>query len=493
MENIVKLERQVKEIYDSVLRPLGEKYHFKIPLHLEEAPRLPTVLFLGNHSSGKSSFINYLTESKLQKTGLAPTDDGFTIITYGEVSEEADGQTAVTHPDLAFTSLRELGPQFLSRLRLKAHPHELLKQVMLVDSPGMIDASASGNSRGYDYAGAVRAFAERADLILFFFDPDKPGTTGETLNVFTEILGGLQHKLMILMHKVDQFQSMRDFARTYGTLCWNLAKIIKSKDIPHIFNTYLPGVRTPDSNSLPLEDFDVSLDEIIAQIHRAPTRRLDNLVSDLYTTTNQLLVHLKVVQCIARDYLKRRSFAALATILPVVAGGGGATYFWRQEDLETAAILAGSGIGLGALVFFISRYLLQRFRQRLRTVDALNPFFEQAFHLELSRKERPDLRGWWESVRTETLHSLSTLGVANIPLGIRTLGQFRKLEKIISDQVPTLRRTLTTYHRSLRTVPDEKQARKERRKAKRQQKEASRTETAVEPVLENIEVKNQVD
>ena len=65
---------------------------------------------------------------------------------------------------------------------------------MMVDSPGMIDSprtmwrnanetqsnAASRSERGYDFPGAVRWFAERADVILLFFDPDKPGTTGET-------------------------------------------------------------------------------------------------------------------------------------------------------------------------------------------------------------------------------------------------------------------------------------------------------------------------
>jgi ribosome biogenesis GTPase A len=37
---------------------------------------LPFVLLVGNHSSGKSSFINYLLGRKIQTTGVAPTDDG---------------------------------------------------------------------------------------------------------------------------------------------------------------------------------------------------------------------------------------------------------------------------------------------------------------------------------------------------------------------------------------------------------------------------------
>lgn len=67
-------------------------------------------------------------------------------------------------------------------------------------------------------------FAERADVILLFFDPDKPvcwfdrlveillsysrlylgmqGTTGETLACMTNSLVGLDHKLHIIMNKV---------------------------------------------------------------------------------------------------------------------------------------------------------------------------------------------------------------------------------------------------------------------------------------------------
>lgn len=94
---------------------------------------------------------------------------------------------------------------------------------MMVDSPGMIDSPmsrasiynndgsnpdssgrrrGSDTSRGYDFEGVVRWFAERADVILLFFDPDKPGTTGETLSILTNALPGMDHKLYIVLNKV---------------------------------------------------------------------------------------------------------------------------------------------------------------------------------------------------------------------------------------------------------------------------------------------------
>ena len=83
--------------------------------------------------------------------------------------------------------------------------------------------------RGYDFEGVCRWYAERADVILLFFDPDKPGTTGETLSILTNSLVGLDHKLLIVLNKADQFRKIHDFARAYGSLCWNLSKVIQRK------------------------------------------------------------------------------------------------------------------------------------------------------------------------------------------------------------------------------------------------------------------------
>ena len=43
----------------------------------------------------------------------------------------------------------------------------------------MIDGADNNKEQPYDFAGVVRWFAEYADLVLLFFDPEKPGTTSE--------------------------------------------------------------------------------------------------------------------------------------------------------------------------------------------------------------------------------------------------------------------------------------------------------------------------
>ena len=160
---------------------------------------------------------------------------------------------------------------------------------MLVDSPGMIDAHGhrggsggggsdssdssgegaamrgnrahalslegvchgsgadSGMGREYDFPGVAAWLAARADVILFLFDPDKPGTTGETLAVLRHIR---RHhaKVHLVLNKVDDFESIADLARCFGTLTWNLARVLQgNKDMPRIVPMFVPMVDASDN------------------------------------------------------------------------------------------------------------------------------------------------------------------------------------------------------------------------------------------------------
>ncbi len=77
------------------------------------------------------------------------------------------------------------------------------------------------------------------------------------MKVFTEALGSVDHKLLLVMnkvtlliyfrfdtnwgHKVDTLLTLSDLSRTFGTLCWNLSKAISTKDMPYIHLSFIPG------------------------------------------------------------------------------------------------------------------------------------------------------------------------------------------------------------------------------------------------------------
>lgn len=62
---------------------------------------------VGNHSSGKSSFINYVLGRQIQTAGVAPTDDAFTIIAPGPADRDQDGPALSMFKHVVVMSCRD--------------------------------------------------------------------------------------------------------------------------------------------------------------------------------------------------------------------------------------------------------------------------------------------------------------------------------------------------------------------------------------------------
>ena len=77
------LQAELQHKVKRSLSPLFAKYKLDFS-NLESILKWkPIVLVIGNYSSGKSTLINELLGEDIQRTGQAPTDDSFTIITAG--------------------------------------------------------------------------------------------------------------------------------------------------------------------------------------------------------------------------------------------------------------------------------------------------------------------------------------------------------------------------------------------------------------------------
>jgi len=313
---------------------------------------IPMVLVLGNHSSGKSTFINHMLGQRVQKTGRAPTDCTFTVLAGGLREERLDGAALVRHAQYGFGDVQRLfGREFVSQVELKVVPGSPLLDeggLMIVDSPGMIDPPGTSldrtdEDRGYDFKRVVQWFADRADVILVMFDPDKPGTTFETLDVLTNSLQGMSSKVLLILNKVDDFQTVHDFARAYGALCWNLSKVIGRKDLPFIYTMYVPQDKREAPRSLPsaqesqdasfnvpkmLEhEFDGIRGEVIREVERAPDRATDNILNLLKATALRLKMHMSLVEACKKEYLDLRTFWKRAQIAGIVAGVGFTAFY----------------------------------------------------------------------------------------------------------------------------------------------------------------------
>ena len=152
------------------LQPLNDRIRGPLDKGSTKNTAMPFVFLLGNHSSGKSSFVNYVCQRKVQTAGVAPTDDNFTVIVPGPADGDRDGPAFIGDPDLGFSGLRSFGPSLIHHTTLKIRSKTAIQDFAIVDSPGMIDSprvrtstGAGGQyelsdvmDRGYDFEGVCK-------------------------------------------------------------------------------------------------------------------------------------------------------------------------------------------------------------------------------------------------------------------------------------------------------------------------------------------------
>jgi GTPase SAR1 family protein len=236
------LIKKLDKLLRSKMAPIYKRYGVSMQDVLTPLMWKPLVLIIGNYSSGKSTFINELLDMPVQRTGQAPTDDCFTILTSpeeGEKEEEIPGGTIVNDERLPFAPLMPFGERLFSHLRMKKVRSPILENFAIIDTPGMLD-SVTEKDRGYDYLGVVGELARLADLIILMFDPHKAGTIKETYQAIRSTLPGStgEDRVLYVLNRIDECDNVPDLVRSYGTLCWNLSQMTGRKDIPRIYLTF---------------------------------------------------------------------------------------------------------------------------------------------------------------------------------------------------------------------------------------------------------------
>lgn len=426
---------EVNDFLSASVDPIQERFLFQGRPSKATLNDTPMILMLGNHSSGKSSFINHFIGEDVQLTGMAPTDEDFTILRYGPTEKERPGSSLVSNPELGYEGLNKFGPRFLSHLKTRIRPSERLKAVSLVDTPGMIDSADTQAHRGFDFQGAVRWFAERADLIMLFFDPERPGTTAETLQIYTESLRDFDHKLLVVMNKVDQFRKLSDFARCYGTLCWNLGKVMRTKDLPLIYVTYLPVEGAPRS-SLPMEEFDISRRQLLRKMEQTSLQRADNILTDVAVYLDRLLIHTQVLSGARRWYkgVKRASYLGVSVVL-----GALSAWIYLRSDLAGEERHVATAVATVTLMV-ITSLIVSLIAKRKEAWYQKQPeqVFEQLIKdLRVSGEREEHLRAHWRLISDHTLKALTKLGLRSLPKLKKK--ESRAIAQWVTGRLPALR------------------------------------------------------
>jgi energy-coupling factor transporter ATP-binding protein EcfA2 len=439
--------QQIQEFFRSTIDPIRTRAHFTQRPSDGSLRADPMVVFVGNHSSGKSTFINHLLGASVQETGMAPTHDDFTVLVHGDTAREITGDALLSNADHGFSELAGFGVTFARRIKMRAGPYPILRDVRLVDTPGMIDSADRESRRDYDFDGVVAWLAQRADLVVLFFDPERPGTTAETVDVFARKLSLLDHKLVVVFSKVDQFRNVTDFARCYGTLCWNLGKVLRTKDLPQIHPCYLKVEGAP-APAIPLAEFDAPRERLLERIKKAPDQRADNLLTETARYIEGLIAHAEVLDRLRERALagpRRASLYGFFAIVIVLVFAG----LWLGPDSDDGwwERTKGATVGLavvGALIVaVVATTSFARRRSAAGFVERLDAEFERAVS---GIDESARLRGTpadrtrqsFEAVRDITTAAARSLAPWNLP---KFRGSDRRsLEKWLDSTLAELRR-----------------------------------------------------
>lgn len=140
---------------------------------IEQLESLFMLVIAGEFNSGKSSFINALVGEKIVREGVTPTTDRITLLRYGPESHE------------------QVLSEFLAEY---SFPAEVLKQIVLVDTPGT-------NAIVRRHEELTREFIPRSDLVLFVTSADRPFTESE--RAFLATIQEWGKKVIIILNKVD--------------------------------------------------------------------------------------------------------------------------------------------------------------------------------------------------------------------------------------------------------------------------------------------------
>eukprot|EP00602_Paraphysomonas_sp_CaronLab_P001390 CAMPEP_0185026886 /NCGR_PEP_ID=MMETSP1103-20130426/11443_1 /TAXON_ID=36769 /ORGANISM="Paraphysomonas bandaiensis, Strain Caron Lab Isolate" /LENGTH=508 /DNA_ID=CAMNT_0027560621 /DNA_START=82 /DNA_END=1608 /DNA_ORIENTATION=+ len=235
----MRVIEELKRIYKSKIMPLEKLYQYDIfhsPILSDaEFDSKPQVMLIGQYSVGKTSFIRYLLGKDFPgvRIGPEPTTDRFVAVMDGPDERIIPGNALAISNDLPYRGLEQFGVAFLNRFEGSQLPSQVLRNITLIDTPGVLSGEKQRVSRGYDFQHVCAWFASRADLILLLFDAHKLDISDEFRGVI-ECLKGNDDKIRCILNKADQVDRQK-LMRVYGALMWSMGKVMRTPEVLRVY------------------------------------------------------------------------------------------------------------------------------------------------------------------------------------------------------------------------------------------------------------------
>lgn len=299
----MRVIEELKRIYKSKILPLEKMYQFEIfhapSMSDAEFDSKPQIMLIGQYSVGKTTFIRYLLGRDFpgQRIGPEPTTDRFVAVMDGPDERIIPGNALAVSNDMPYKGLEKFGVAFLNRFEGAQVPSPVLRNITLIDTPGVLSGEKQRLARGYDFQQVCAWFANRADLILLLFDAHKLDISDEFRGVI-ESLKGNEDKIRCILNKADQVDRQR-LMRVYGALMWSIGKVMST---PEVLRVYVGSFWSePLLYSDNAELFEMEENDLMRDLRSLPRNSAVRKINELVKRVRLCKVHAYII-----GYLKEQ-------------------------------------------------------------------------------------------------------------------------------------------------------------------------------------------
>eukprot|EP00916_Digyalum_oweni_P005278 GHVL01009259.1.p1 GENE.GHVL01009259.1~~GHVL01009259.1.p1 ORF type:complete len:426 (-),score=52.59 GHVL01009259.1:1168-2445(-) len=276
------LESGVSSANSMGLKQLGQE----LGVRVHSVQKKSNVLIIGNHSAGKSTFINWYVREPLQKTGVAIETAGFTFVINGNSPSELKGEsTLMVIPFLE--ELCRIHPDFIDHLSAKTFPaaESRLTLVNLIDTPGLADGDLK---YPFDIDAITKWLVEHVDLVFVFLDPIGQALCRRTTAILKEVHEQNSSKIRYFMTKTDQIRTEADRIKVICQITGSLTEKISNRYAFDLKPIYIPGAEDDTYLIRALKNLNKTECETtsIGSREIEPVNRIDEAVSDIQKTVN---------------------------------------------------------------------------------------------------------------------------------------------------------------------------------------------------------------
>ena len=148
-------------------------------------------MIVGNHSAGKSSFINWYVGEEIQKAKVSIETIEINLIMSGRHKQEFNGFNACKVlpflKDLIDNDRKtERFPGLMENLILKSSTstEKNFENVIFIDTPGLADGNLKYK---FNIEEVLEWFTKHCDLVLTFFDPQGQALCRRTMSLIKQL------------------------------------------------------------------------------------------------------------------------------------------------------------------------------------------------------------------------------------------------------------------------------------------------------------------